>query len=174
MRLSLREVAERAAIVDCLNRYAQGVDQRDWPLYASAFSDDARIEVPGYLDDALTPEAFRRFLCETFDATRLSGQHLLGNTRFVAGAGGMRTVTEFLAVTLERDPRDGLARRQVAAGLYIDDLVRGTRDWRIRRRVLVRKSDDVHRIAFTGDAARAVTATLADAASFTFFDGNPR
>lgn len=160
MRLTLDAVRDRVLILDCLTRYAQGVDQRNWPLYDSAFTADAVVEVMGYLDHTVTPTEFRELLCATFDATRLSGQHMLGNTLFELRGDSAHTVTEFLAVTLEQSGTAGTAARQVTAALYIDDLARTSEGWKITRRTLVRKSSDEAALPFVAPFATAIATTL--------------
>jgi len=160
MRLTIGEVRDRAVILDCLNRYAQGVDQRNWPLYESAFTPDAVIEVVGYLDHEVTPIEFREILCGAFDVTRLSGQHLLGNTIFAFAGDRAHTVTEFMAVTLERSGEVGTAARQITAALYIDDLARFDNGWKITRRTLVRKSSNEDFLPFADPFANAIETTL--------------
>jgi 3-phenylpropionate/cinnamic acid dioxygenase small subunit len=160
MPLTLEEVKCRAEITDTLHRYAQGVDQRAWNLFLSAFTEDALIDVVGYLENKLTPAAFRDFLATTFDEARLSGQHFLSNTLFRIAGDEAHTVTEFLAVNLERSSREGLFRRQVAGGLYVDVLRREASGWRIARRTIVRKSDDVEERIYLPQTIAAVEATL--------------
>lgn len=160
MRLTIGEVRDRAMILDCLNRYAQGVDQRNWPLYESAFTADAAVEVIGYLNHTVTPIEFRDLLCGTFDATRLSGQHFLGNTLFEIDGDTAHTVTEFMAVTLEHAGEPGAAARQITAALYIDDLTRVADGWKIARRTLVRKSSNEDALPFADPFAAAIEATL--------------
>ncbi|MEE4454648.1 nuclear transport factor 2 family protein [Novosphingobium resinovorum] len=159
MRLTWQTLRDRAELLDCLTRYAQGVDQRSWPLYDSAFHESAQVEVPGYMDAALSFVAFREMLASTFDALRLSGQHLLGNMRAEIDGDSARTVTEFLATTLEQ--AEGGSLREVTPGLYIDDFRRIDGEWRIVRHAIVRKAADGAVIPFASPIADAVRATLA-------------
>lgn len=159
MPLTLAALRERTAIADCLARYAQGVDQRVWSLYDSAFHPGAEIEVPGYMDGTLGFVAFREMLASAFDARRLSGQHLLGNIEARIEGSRARTVTEFLATTLEE--ADGRALREVTPGLYIDDFLKLDGEWRIVRHRIVRKASDGALLPFTDPFAAAVRHTLA-------------
>lgn len=159
--LTLAELGERTAIADCLARYAQGVDQRVWLLYDSAFHPGAAIEVPGYMEGTLGFVAFREMLASVFDARRLSGQHLLGNIEVRIDGHRARTVTEFLATTLEE--ADGGALREVTPGLYIDDFLKLDGEWRIVRHRIVRKASDGTVLPFTDPIAAAVRHTLATA-----------
>lgn len=169
-----REVIDRAAITRTLRRYAQGVDQRQWDVYRSAFAPGATVAIPGWLEGSITAERFIELLSGEFDQLRLSGQHHLANTlvEFGAAESGLdgltvprtaRAVTEFLAVNAERvseEPGDACVRTQYSGGLQVDDLERHGGDWLIRHRVLVRKNDEqvidartLDQIALISDAA---------------------
>lgn len=160
MRLTIYDLRARTGIADCLNRYVQGVDQRIWPLYDSAFGTDAQISVPGYLEEPLSPAAFRGMLCDTFDATRLSGVHLLGNSKVNIDGDCAHSVTEFLAVTLERTDLADEALSETTAGLYVDNLIAEHGEWRIQNRVLSRKSSDAKIVKLTKQLEAAITSTL--------------
>ncbi|MFC5338849.1 nuclear transport factor 2 family protein [Leucobacter denitrificans] len=170
----LRELADRESIHRTLRRYAQGVDQRQWDLYRSAFAPGATVAIPGWIEGSVTAEHFIELLSGEFDAIRLSGQHHLANTLIefgptetlegeASGPGTARSVTEFLAVNAERasdDPTDTRVRTQYSGGLQVDDLVRHDGEWLISHRVLVRKNDEQYlnertpeQIALIADAA---------------------
>ncbi|GAA3613733.1 hypothetical protein GCM10022223_32400 [Kineosporia mesophila] len=153
------DLLDRAAILRTLRRYSQGVDQRQWDLYLSSFTDEGTVEIPGYLEKRISAKEFVTFLSGTFDRNRLSGQHVLGNTLFDLRGDRARTVTEFLAYTTEQQDEDVAVQR--SAGLYVDDLVRAEGGWLIAHRTLVRKSDnrkvvhyDQRTAALTRNAAR--------------------
>ena len=163
MSVTLAELATREDILRTLRRYAQGVDQRDWALYLSAFTSDATVEVPGYLPGPVTAEEFSRHLAGTFDSLRISGQHLLANTVFVITADEARTVTEFLATNAERESEGtsragaGLAvHTQRVSGLYADELVPTAAGWRIRHRILAMKNEDTAAVAYSPEIVAAV------------------
>lgn len=165
--MELAEIVDRELIGRTLRRYAQGVDQRQWPVFHSAFAEGATVRIPGYLDGAVTPLGFERLLGGTFDSTRLSGQHFLGNTLFRIDGDTARTVTEFLAVTTERaEGTHGAAGEAVAvqhsAGLYVDDLVRADDNWLILRRTLVRKSDDIRTVPYGATQWTAVASAASN------------
>ncbi|WP_285018924.1 nuclear transport factor 2 family protein [Novosphingobium sp. fls2-241-R2A-195] len=160
MRLTWQTLRDRAELLDCLTRYAQGVDQRCWPLYDGAFHPDAQVHVPGYMEGTLGFVAFREMLAGTFDTLRLSGQHLLGNMQAEIDGDRARTVTEFLATTLEDAPGGG-ASREVTPGLYIDEFRHRDGEWRIVRHTIVRKAADGATLPFEMPVADAVRSTLA-------------
>lgn len=66
------DLATRAAVSDLLHRYATGIDTRDWTLFRSAFTDDARIDyrpAVGIFDNA-----------DAFTAIMRGGHDALGST----------------------------------------------------------------------------------------------
>lgn len=66
------DLATRAAVSDLLHRYSTGIDTRDWTLFRSVFTDDARIDYGpalGTFDDA-----------DAFTATMRGGHDSLGST----------------------------------------------------------------------------------------------
>jgi len=159
MRLTLADLRDRAGLQDCMNRYAQGVDQRQWPLYDSAFAPGAQVEVPGYMQGTLGFVAFRGMLADTFDAARLSGQHFLGNMHASIAGERAHAVTEFVATTVEV-ATSGSATREVTAGLYVDDFERTDGVWRIVHHRIMRKSADAATLPFAPPIADAVRFTL--------------
>ena len=42
--MDVQDVADRLEIQEVLARYARGVDEHDWDLYRSVFTDDAHID----------------------------------------------------------------------------------------------------------------------------------
>jgi hypothetical protein len=154
------DLARRAEIADALNRYAQGVDQRAWDVYMSAFSPDATIDVVGLETGPFTPQAFSEFLASTFDPVRLSGQHALSNTLHLFDEGRQRTMTEFSAVNLERCDDPERYRRQHALGIYVDDWVETADGWRIQHRTIAQKSNDEELRPYPAPIIEAVQLTL--------------
>ncbi len=136
-----QELSDRDAITRTLRRYSQGLDQREWGLFLSAFHPSALIEVPGYLSKPLFPVEFVEMLSGDFDSARISGQHFLANTLFDIRNDRAHTVTEFFASNAERTGEQGRIQVQRAGGLQVDDLVRQGETWLIVHRTLVQKSD---------------------------------
>lgn len=161
MSLTVAALAVREDILRTLRRYSQGVDQRDWELYRSAFAADATVEVPGYLPGPVTAEEFSEHLAGTFDSIRLSGQHLLANTLFDLQGAVARTVTEFLATNAERESESAVGgelavHTQRVSGVYLDELVRTPQGWRIRHRILAMKNEDVGTVGYPSWVVAAV------------------
>lgn len=122
--MDLREIADRLEIDALLTRYAKAVDRRDWDLYRTVFTPDARIdytsaggpatgvdEMCAWLDDALSQ----------FPAT----QHLVSNVD-IAVDGDTATVEAMFHNPMKMP--DGSA--WVTGGWYHHDLVRTADGWR--------------------------------------------
>ncbi|WP_353809588.1 nuclear transport factor 2 family protein [Agromyces sp. SYSU T00194] len=133
---------DRAEIAEVLSRYSQGVDQRRWDLFASAFAPGARIRMTLFPGRSYTAAEFRGFLADGYDGVRLSGQHALANPLVTFADDQATSAVEFLATTLEATGADGRTVRGTAAGLYLDRWTRTDAGWRIRERLLVLKTLD--------------------------------
>ena len=48
MTMTLQEISDRIEIDDLLTRYATGVDRKDWDLWETCFTDDARIDYTAF------------------------------------------------------------------------------------------------------------------------------
>jgi len=113
-------LADRLSVQDVMARYAAGVDERDFDLYASVFADD--VAVIGF-----GPEPIRgrgawvehvRQALERYDAT----QHLLGPVQATHSLAGRDDAVLVLWAT------------------YRSELRRGADGWRICRHELVRRA----------------------------------
>lgn len=145
MTADLDALLDRSLIRRTLRRYSQGLDQRQWEVFRSAFAPGAIVSVPGWVAGSVTVETFIDLLSGEFDSLRISGQHHLANTLVQVSGDTARAVTEFLAINLERvtsDPLDHRTRTQFSGGLQVDDLIRYGDEWLIGHRVIVRKNDE--------------------------------
>lgn len=146
MPLDLAELIDRAEIQDVLHAYCQAQDQDRWDLYETVFTDDAVIEFPGLPLGSLSARALGRFLREDFNATRISGQHLIANTLAEIDGDTARTVSEVLHLTLQRTGDPAVVHRSTGTSLYADTWRRTPDGWRIQRRVTTQKhleQDDI-------------------------------
>jgi len=140
MALTTQDLIDRAGILDAITAYSQGLDQRDWELFACAWAPGATFTAPGEgVDEAITPEQLREQLSRN-DGTRLSGQHLLNNTHFRIEGDTAHTVTEATWVTLQQSHEPGVLYEVRAGGIYVDDLVRTEEGWRISAHTLALKN----------------------------------
>lgn len=129
----LREIADRAAIVDLTHRYATALDTRDWKLLESVFLPDAIADygVSGRPSEGLAAiTGFCRAMLEPLDAS----QHLLGN-HVVEIEGDVARCHCYLMAQHTRRGCEG-GDNFMVGGSYRDELVRGSEGWRIRKRSL--------------------------------------
>ena len=130
--ISSQEIAERLAIHDLLNRYAEMVDGREWHLLESVFSEGAQLDytssggvkgdartVMAWLDRALAPWPINL--------------HCISNIQIHFEAGGARCRSAFHAPMARGEM--GAQHVITNAGYYEDVLVRAPAGWRIRERV---------------------------------------
>ena len=132
---------DRAAIQDCMARYARGVDRGDWSLVLSTYHPDAYDSHGDYRGGM---EGFAAWLDK-----RLSGvdnsMHLLGQCLIeFAGPDWAFVETYFVSRRLVPPseaqraglPPDAAISREVA-GRYVDQFERRQGQWRVLHRVVV-------------------------------------
>lgn len=139
MTITAQELLDRASIQDVLHSYAQAQDQDRWDLYERVFTPDAVVELVGVALGELTAAQLGSFLKDTFNATRVSGQHLIANTLYEIDQDTARTVSEVLHHTLQTTDRHGVLRRSTGTSLYADDWARTVDGWRISHRTVTQK-----------------------------------
>lgn len=112
-RLERLETTEAARAV--LYRYADGVDARDWAMLASAFSEDALLEMPGTEVNgrAAIVEAMQGML-----PTEFVTRHLIVNPQVAWTAPGRATVRATVYYAHE-----GSGFEATGWGDYVDDIV---------------------------------------------------
>jgi len=127
----LSDIADRAEILDCLNRYARGMDRHDRDLARSAYHDDAiddHLGFSGPVDDFLD-WAF------TYQERGVRHQHYIGNHLAEIDGDSAHAETYFFFVA---SPPDDDAPLSIYGGRYIDRLERRDGRWSIVvRRLLV-------------------------------------
>lgn len=161
------ELLARAEISDLLVRYGQAQDQDEWGLYEDIFTQDATIHFPGMPMESRSAAEFGRFL-QDFNKTRLSGQHLIGNTlyRFDEDGAHAHVVSEVIYITLHLTEAEARVRRVRGNALYSDHAVRTSEGWRIARRDIAQKNVEIDE----GDYDPALLAAIESAAATRWFD----
>ncbi len=139
---TIEELSDRAEIQDALHRYSQAQDQDQWQLYETVFAENAQVQLVGLPLDTLSAQEFGRFLREDFGSTRLSGQHLIGNTLIKIEGDVARSVSEVLHATLQRTDTHDELKLSEGTSLYADSWLRTRNGWRITRRIITQKSLD--------------------------------
>ena len=125
----LQELLDRQAIVDCLHRYARGVDRGDEELIRSAYHPDAVEDHGAYIGGVDGLVDFLAAAHRPFDAY----QRFVTNTTVDLDGDAAHVESYYLCVL--RD--DDAGRLLVNGGRYVDRFERRGGDWRIARRVVV-------------------------------------
>lgn len=136
--LTLQDLLDRAGIDDAINAYSHALDQREWRFLEKGFTKDAQITLLDR-DQVLDLDGLVELLSGN-DATRLGGQHLLGNTWYEIDGDTAHTVTETYWTTLQTSEEADRYLLIRGTAMYVDDLVRTEDGWRIARRALALKS----------------------------------
>ena len=137
LRRSVQELMDRQAILDCLNRYARGLDRKDLDVIRSVFHPDATDHHGGPIEYHPAAEALIADW-EVRDAHRTFSQHLLINTSIELEGDVAHAETYFqLVVGLEPRVRPDQPRLGVSGGRYVDRFERRDGEWRIAHRVLI-------------------------------------
>jgi hypothetical protein len=130
LEATVRELADRAQIHDCMVRYARGVDRRDRELLRSAYHDgavDNHVGFVGEVDDFID-WAF------AYHATQTRHQHYLLNHSAEICGDVAHAETYFLFVGTDRAPANHMT---CSGGRYVDRLERRDGRWAIVARVCV-------------------------------------
>ena len=152
-------VADRLAIQDCLNRYARGIDRRNWEFLASAFHPGAKLDqgdFKGTIEEMLENVASRHAAIE-------QSAHLLTNTQIEFDSENGAVVETYFLAWLRNAHVPAAIKAAMGAteagkidmrslGRYIDRFERRDGHWRIAQRICVAET-------LTGTAAPE-TATL--------------
>jgi hypothetical protein len=126
---SLKTLAGRMAIMDCLTRYARGVDRFDRALVLSAYHPDA---IDDHGDFVGSPEEFVEWAFDLHEKGQISTQHNL--TNHSCEIDGDTAHTETYYTFNARNIDESL---WIAGGRYIDRLERREGEWRIANRYCV-------------------------------------
>lgn len=129
--LTLEVLLDRAAISDVVNRYATGIDRRDWVLYRSCFADEAVFDFVSWSGGE--PRHLRaddwvlgvQGGLSGFDAT----QHISSNHVHQIDGDSATCVSYMNA--LHYIVEDGNRQMQAIGGYYTNDFKRIAGEWRI-------------------------------------------
>ncbi|WP_240492188.1 nuclear transport factor 2 family protein [Mycobacterium alsense] len=130
LRERMSRLEDRAEILDCMHRYARGMDRRDRALLRSAYHDgavDDHVGFVGEVDDFID-WAF------AYHATQTRYQHYLANHTAEIHGDEAHAETYYLFVGTDREPANHLT---LSGGRYVDRLERRDGRWGIVDRVCV-------------------------------------
>lgn len=131
--MSPQELADRLEIDDLLTRYATGVDRKEWDLWESCFTEDARIDYTAFGGPENGVREMRKWLEETMAGFPMT-QHLVIN-REVWIDGDTASARSGFYNPMAVPSGDGSHKLFFCGGWYHDRLVRTRDGWRIRERV---------------------------------------
>ena len=125
-----RALADKLEIHEQLARYARGVDEHDWDLYRSVFTDDAFIDYSSAGAIAGSREEVVAFLAEGF-ATIPWAQHYITNVEIELDGDRARVRAMFY------NPMQlpGVDGSSACGGYYFHDFVRTAGGWKSQRLV---------------------------------------
>jgi hypothetical protein len=119
----------RTDIIDLMNRYALGVDQRDWTLYRGCFADRFRIEAEGW-PDAMDADEWVEIV-RTGILNYAATQHQMSNYSIEVKGDRAHCITYLRAV--HHQPTAPGGPQWVLVGFYDLDLERHGSVWKITR-----------------------------------------
>lgn len=134
MPLSLQQLSDRIEIDDLLTRYATGVDRRDWDLWESCFTPDARIDYSAFGGIAGGVKEVRAWLARTMPIFGMT-QHMVINREVAIDGDTARCRSGFYNPMTWPSKEGEPTRLSIDGGYYCDVLVRTPQGWRIRERV---------------------------------------
>ena len=124
--MDIQTLIDRAEITDLLSRYARAVDRKDWQLFRSVFTPDARIDytqMGGIAGDVDEVVGFLTEVMAMFEAK----QHLISNVEIDLD-GDTAKVTALVYNALKLPDHDVWG----TGGWYHHELVRTPDGWRSR------------------------------------------
>lgn len=126
----LRRLLDRQAILDCIHRYARGLDRHDDELVASAYHPDALDHHGGFTG---RPDEFIPWANELHLSHWIAHQHFIAN-HTVEIDGDVAHAESYVLGALRR--KEGMTT-DLAGGRYVDRLERRDGEWRIAAREVV-------------------------------------
>jgi hypothetical protein len=130
LRERIARLGARADILDCIQRYARGMDRRDRPLLRSAYHDDAVDDHVGFVGPV---EDFIDWAF-AYHSTQTRYQHYLLNHTAEVSGDEAHAETYYLFVGTDRVPTNHMT---LSGGRYVDRLERRDGRWAIVDRVCV-------------------------------------
>jgi hypothetical protein len=124
----MRQLADRAEIYDCMQRYARGIDRQDRALLRSAYHDgaiDDHVGFVGVVDDFID-------WALAYHGTQTRYQHYLLNHTVDIDGDVAHAETYYLFMGTDREPANHMT---TSGGRYVDRLERRDGRWAIVDRV---------------------------------------
>jgi SnoaL-like domain len=130
---ALRRLIDRAAITECVHRYARGLDRRDAELVASAYHASAVEDHGQYVGDL---EGLVTYLMDVHAPFSGYQRHVTTQNVDIDGdLDGKTAHAESYFLSVIRI--DGAEKLRLTGGRYVDRLERRDGEWRIAERIVV-------------------------------------
>jgi hypothetical protein len=137
--LSLRELSDRQRIQDLVHREARALDQRDWVLWRSCYTDDADIDWSGNQGAKGKVGEAGPWLAKVAENFPFPAyQHYVTNVEIeLDGDRGRAREMQIIAISLPAPGATAEGGRQMGfCGIWFEDeVVRTAAGWKIARRV---------------------------------------
>lgn len=131
---SLEYLLDRQAISDLLIRYGMALDDRDWARLESCFTPDAQAIYGGEIGLQKGYKAIEKTCREALEPLDAS-QHIITNHEIEIDGDTARARSYLHAQQTKYGMPGG--ENFTIAGTYIDDLIKTSDGWKIRKRELV-------------------------------------
>jgi hypothetical protein len=132
--VAIQRLLDRESILDCIHRYARGVDRHDRELILSAYHSDGTHTRGSFTG---SPEEFADWVLARHLARSSSHHHLVTNHRVdFEGPDLAHSETYYLTVSRNREDTG----TTLTVGRYLDRFERRHGHWRIAVRVALRES----------------------------------
>lgn len=128
---AVQEIQDRQAILDCVQRYARGVDRFDRDIIMSAFHPDSLDEHGKFVGNA---QEFVDWALAQHGASHLSTQHCILNHLCEIDGDVAHAETYFMFVSMNRKGPP----LNMNGGRYVDRFEKRNGQWRIAARVCLR------------------------------------
>jgi len=132
MAFSVQELSDRLEINDLLVRYTQAIDQKDWNLLDTCFTQDADVDYTSAGGIAGRYPEVRKWL-EMALAPFQTTVHYVANSRVELDGDRARSRTAVHNPMVFQNP-DGSPHQFNVGAYYVDELVRTPEGWRICKR----------------------------------------
>jgi 3-phenylpropionate/cinnamic acid dioxygenase small subunit len=124
----LQKVSDELEIASLLNKYARGVDTKDWALYRSVFTEDAVIDYSSATPIVGSPQEVADMLSAGFAMIAWS-MHYITNVELLEYDGDTATVRAMFYNPMQLP---GMPEVSTCGGYYHHEMVRTADGWRSR------------------------------------------
>ncbi|ORV18496.1 nuclear transport factor 2 family protein [Mycobacterium celatum] len=128
--MDIQRIGDELEIAALLNRYARAVDTRDWDLYRSVFTDDARIDYSSAGAIAGSRDEVADWLAQGFATIPMSMHYITNIESDVDG-----DTARVRAMFYNPMQLPGMTELSYCGGYYHHELVRTPEGWRSRNLV---------------------------------------